>query len=97
MDQKQQPSQTVQYGDIEIRLTRVNRDDIPRTSIANIAAYNSKGAVVWQAERPRSNLDQYWDMKLDASKNVLIANTTLSFQAIINLDNGKLIDFYLVK
>ena len=97
MEQNQKIRQALQYKNIEIRLFEVDRREIPYESVANIIAVDSLGNTVWQVERPRTNREQYWDMNLDTSNNVLIANTGSGYRHHINLDNGKILDAYLVK
>jgi len=97
VDKKQEIKQSIQYKDIEIRLLKVDPYSIPDKGIANIIAVDSAGNVIWQAEPPKSARDSYWSMELDTSRNLLVVNTGNSFQHLINLENGEVIEYYMIK
>jgi hypothetical protein len=66
-------------------------------SASNINAYDDKGNLIWKAEPPKSYKDEYYDMQIDTVENCLMADTGSSLRHIINLENGKVIRYFLVK
>jgi len=49
------------------------------------------------AETPKSHYEQYWEMEMDAIKNILIATTGSGYRHLLNPENGKILNYYLVK
>jgi hypothetical protein len=88
----------VKWNDLQIRLFEpVDFLTIEYESVSNITAYDNNGNVVWKAEPPKSPHDIYSSMSIDTANNLLIADSGYSFRHIINLENGKVIKFFLVK
>jgi hypothetical protein len=46
---------------------------------------------------PKTNFDQYFDVELDSTQNVLVAMTGLGFRHVIDLKDGHVIEYSLVK
>lgn len=75
----------------------VDWSSIRYDSITNVIAIDFAGKIVWKAEAPKSHFEQYYDMEIDTSNNCLIAITGSGYKHIIDLQNGKVVDFYLTK
>jgi hypothetical protein len=89
---------TIRWKDLEIHLFEpVELIKIEKESISNIIAYNTNGNIVWEAEPPKSKHDTYFEIEIDTVKNVLVAGTSWGLRHIINLETGKVIEYYLVK
>ena len=90
--------QEIIWGNLKIQLFR-NKDStaLPYNSESNIIAIDSSGGVIWKAETPRPHHQQYFDMEIDKEKNVLIANTGSGYRHLISLENGKVLNYYLIK
>lgn len=96
MGQDLEIKQTILYKNLKIQLLDVQAPDL-QTSIANIVAYDSGEKIVWRVEPPVTYYEFYYNMELDFSRNVLVANTGSGYRHIIDLNNGKIIDAFLVK
>jgi len=86
------------WGDIRIRLFKSKKiTEIPYNSVSNIIAIDSSDKVIWKAEAPRTHYEEYFDMEIDKEKKVLIANTGTGYRYFLNLENGRVLDFRLIK
>ena len=99
MKQKHNLKKTLNWEELNIELYEYDRTkkEVGYNSVSNIIATNSKGDVIWKVEAPKSHYDQYYDMYLDTTEDLLIAITGSSYKHLINLENGKIIEFYLIK
>jgi hypothetical protein len=91
-------SQEIIWGNLKIQLfRRKGSTALPYNGKSNIIAIDSLGAIVWKAEDPRSHHDEYFDMEIDKEKNVLKATTGLGYRHLLSLENGKVLNYYLIK
>jgi hypothetical protein len=89
---------TLNFQGLSIRLYEVpDVYKIPYKGLANIKAFDANDNLVWTVETPQSPGDSYFNIKLDTVNNILIAYTGLSFMAKISLENGKILDFRMIK
>ena len=89
---------TIDFKGLSIRLYEVaDVYKIPKEGLANVKAFDANDHLVWTVEPPQSPRDSYYSIKLDTVNNILIAYTGLSFMAKISLENGKIIDFRMIK
>ena len=90
--------QDIRWKELNIQLLYgYDSTSIPYDAESNIIALNKAGEVVWEAEPPKTHYEQYFTISIDSLRNLLIANTGGGFQHLINLENGKIVDYYLVK
>jgi len=98
MNQKHRIKKTLIWNGFNIQLFESeNVSRIPYNSVSNIIAIDSVGNLIWKAETPKSHYEEYYDISIDSSKNFLIATTGSGYRHLINLENGKIVDYYLVK
>lgn len=98
MKERNKLKKTLSWDNINIQLFKIeNISEIPYASISNVIAVDLDGNLVWEAEAPKSHYDQYYDISIDSSKKLLIAITGTGYKHLINLDNGKVIEYYLIK
>ncbi len=89
---------TINWVKLNIQLLEPqNPYDLPYDSISNIVATDTDGNIVWKAEAPKSHYSQYYEISVDTSLNLLIATGGSGYRYLINMENGKIIDYYLVK
>jgi hypothetical protein len=88
---------TLQWESTIIELYEVERKSVPIGGFANIEAFDTDGNLLWTADPPESKFDFYFDIKIDAANNALMAYTAISFLAKISLENGKTQDFKTIK
>lgn len=89
---------SINYGKLNIQLLEPQSPySLPYDSISNINAIDSDGNVVWKAEAPKSHYSQYYDISVDTNLNSLIAIAGSGYRYLLNMENGKIIDYYLVK
>ena len=98
MNVRNKVKQEIVWKNLKIRLLDVKKiGELPYTSESNIIAVNSLDTLVWKAEAPRTHYEQYFDMEIDKEKEVLIATTGSGYKHILSLENGKVLEYYLVK
>ena len=88
---------TLQWESTIIKLYEVERKSVPIGDFANIEAFDTDGNLLWTADPPESKFDFYFDIKIDAANNALLAYTAISSLAKISLENGKTQDFKMIK
>jgi len=90
--------QEIIWGNLKIQLFKSKKiTELKYNSESNIIAIDSLGAVIWKAEAPRTHYEEYFDMEIDKEKNVLIANTGSGYRHLLSLENGKVLDYRLIK
>lgn len=98
MNSKDNIKQEIKWDNLKIRLFRDKKiTDLPYESESNIIAVDSLNTIIWKAEAPRTHYEQYFEMEIDRDKKVLIATTGSGYKHILNLENGRVMDYYLVK
>jgi hypothetical protein len=80
-----------------VKLYEVEGKSVPIGGYNNIEAFDTDGNLIWTAEPPQSKKDFYFNIEIDPANKVLLAYTAVSFLAIINLEDGKILDFHLIK
>ena len=96
--EKKKVKQVLTYNGLRIELLEgVPFSKIPKQAESNIAAFDIDGSKVWDAAPPVPQYQQYSEIKVDSERNVLIATTGSGFKHLINLSNGKVLEYYLVK
>jgi len=98
MEKHEVVKEELKYDDMTIRLYQpIQGSKVRYESISNISAFNKSGDLIWKAERPKSHKDQFWSMWIDQVKKVLTVNSVIGYRYIINFQDGKIIDYYIVK
>ena len=92
MLKNQKVKKTVKFKDLVIKLYEYDLNNYE--SFSNIEAFDKKGNLLWQAEKP---LRHYWDMQIDEDNNQLEANSGSGRIYTIDLTNGHIIESFLVK
>jgi hypothetical protein len=97
MNKTEKIKTTIEWKNLEIRLSEIPDEKIGYNGLANIRAYNPKGEIAWTVESPKTPYDAYYDMSLDTTQNVLIVISRLSFRHVINPETGRIIEFHMIK
>jgi len=73
-----------------------NESENSGEGIINIEAFDMHNRILWIAEKP--TFDKfYWDMQLNEESNLLEADGGGGEKYEIDLSNGKIVKFFLVK
>jgi hypothetical protein len=98
MKNKNSVKQEIVWHALKIQLLEgVDSTKIPYNGESNIIALDSLGNIVWQAESPKTHYEQYFNMSFDNDRRLLIANTGGGYRHLINPENGKIVEHFLVK
>ena len=88
----------IKWNHLKIQLLEISDPTkAPYQGISNLKAVDKVNNVVWYADTPKAHYDSYHDIELDSEKNILIANSGIGYRYILNPENGKILDNYLIK
>ena len=97
MNLDKEVKKTRQWESTTIKLYEVEKKSVPIGGFANIEAFDTDGNLLCTADPPQSKFDFYFDIKIDAANNALLAYTAISFLAKISLEDGKTQNFRMIK